>query len=318
MNQKVIVHKQIDSDGNTNFSITSGYNLLCTLGIDDDFTDCLLHDIVLNHSFKGNDENFYNFHIFKQNYDYTIYSVELLQEVTTRNLKGKYSKIEMKKNSVQRIVNEIGRMNAKQIHAKDLHTKHMVPFRKYLKETKGEFAARNLYYKDWNDNYHLLRFKNLFSKHADEISDFERIALVSREGKRLKVTYELDVDIFEYDSYDATLQERKFTREFAKEVYNKKNMFTERELFTALESKDLYVQIIETTAKEHKSVWEQVTLDEMNIKTLNEFRKEYKRQNVPQNKKRKYRSKYQKRRHKRAIDKCDTANQLIEYFEYYN
>lgn len=241
----------------------------------------------------------------------------LTQYIEHNLAKGKYEKIENKRKRIVKIVSEIGLANAQQLHAQDLHKYSYMPLREYLKKNQLEFKKKYLYEKGFDGDYQILRHKNLFSKYHDEISDFERLTTIERnEPKTLKVGYELDEDVFEYDQSQFTIQERKFLREFAKDIYNKKNRYTERELFEILKGRDLYIQIVKVTPKEHKDVWSKITIEEMDIRILEKFRNDFYKQNVPQNKKRKYLSKKQKVRKNRRFEERKSSKALADYYKY--
>ncbi len=308
---------KIDNDTR---QIIENLEVLKQLTIADDSLALALENNLLNYYVKAENQTLYYFKFIKSNNQASFYKVckypNNLRQRTNR--KGKYSKIEIKHKNVIKIANDIGFVNAQMLHAKDYHTKQMISLRQFLKDNPTSFEPRYMYYKDYNDNYHKLRFKNLFSKHVDEVSDFERLALIARVStKHLQISYELDEDILVYDDTQMTMQDRKAAREFAKDIYNKKGVYKVRELFDILESKDLYIQIINTVPKEHKSIWEQINYDQMNIQTLQKYRSEYYKSNTPQYKKRKYLSKRAKRRKQRSGENIDTRKRLLEYYEYY-
>lgn len=270
---------------------------------------------ITSYSFAINDEHKYNVILDKE--DHLFRYFKLIEVPVEHNKKNKYTKVEIKKKNIERIAKDIGFVNAQQLHATDHHEYTYMPLRQFLKLNKNEFKKVFIYEKGFDDEYRILRHKNLFSKYQDEISDFEKFTTLEKyEPKSLKVSYEIDEDIFEYDDNDSTIQERKFMREFAKDIYNKKNRYTERELFEILSGRDLYIQVISTTPKEHKDVWSKVELDQMDIRLLEKSRSEYHKQNVPENKKRKYLSKKQKVRKKRRIEDRQKDVALREYYEY--
>ncbi|WOO88874.1 hypothetical protein R2F61_08350 [Mollicutes bacterium LVI A0078] len=270
---------------------------------------------ITSYSFAINDEHKYNVILDKE--DHLFRYFKLIEVPIEHNKKNKYTKVEIKKKNIERIAKDIGFVNAQQLHATDHHEYTYMPLRQFLKLNKNEFKKVFIYEKGFDDEYRILRHKNLFSKYQDEISDFEKLTTIEKyEPKSLKISYEIDEDIFEYDDNDSTIQERKFMREFAKDIYNKKNRYTERELFEILSGRDLYIQVISTTPKEHKDVWSKVELDQMDIRLLEKSRSEYHKQNVPENKKRKYLSKKQKVRKKRRIEDRQKDVALREYYEY--
>lgn len=270
---------------------------------------------ITSYSFAINDEHKYNVILDKE--DHLFRYFKLIEVPIEHNKKNKYTKVEIKKKNIERIAKDIGFVNAQQLHATDHHEYTYMPLRQFLKLNKNEFKKVFIYEKGFDDEYRILRHKNLFSKYQDEISDFEKLTTIEKyEPKSLKISYEIDEDIFEYDDNDSTIQERKFMREFAKDIYNKKNRYTERELFEILSGRDLYIQVISTTPKEHKDVWSKVELDQMDIRLLEKSRSEYHKQNVPENKKRKYLSKKQKVRKKRRIEDRQKDVARREYYEY--
>lgn len=291
--------------------------LLSKLGILESITEALAdeEDITL-YSFTNDEQEFkYNLVFDKQDRDFTYYKVIL--ESGLNHKKGKYTKVEIKKKNIERIAKDIGFVNAQQLHAVDYHQYTYMPLRVFLKENKNEFKKVFIYEKGFDDQYRILRHKNLFSKYQDEISDFEKFTTIERiEPKSLKVSYEIDEDIFDYDDNGATIQERKFMREFAKDIYNKKNRYTERELFEVLSGRDLYVQVVSTTPKEHKDVWSKVELEQMDIRLLEKSRKDYQKLNTPANKQRKYLSKKQKVRKRRRVEERNRDKLLREYYQY--
>ncbi len=245
--------------------------------------------------------------------------IYVLKQLTDNQvITNKHSKIDYRVQQIERLIRIIGFENAQKLHAEDKINYSYQSMREFLKINKHQFKQVYLYEKDFEDNYKILRHKNLFSKYGDEISDFERLTKFERtEQGQLKVTYELDENIFEYDDSKATLDERKFTREFAKDIYNKKNLFSERELFEILKSKDVYIEITTITPKENKEVWSKVKIEDMDIRILFENLDDFRKSNVPQFKKRKYMSKKQKRSQRRAQDKVDNINRLKEYYTFY-
>ncbi len=291
--------------------------VLSKLGILEQVTEALTddEDISLYQFINNDDESRYSITVDKQDLIYRYYKI--LIETELRQKKGKYTKVEMKKKNIERIAKDIGFVNAQQLHAVDYHEYEYMPLRQFLKENKNEFKKVFIYEKGFDDAYRILRHKNLFSKYQDEISDFEKLTTLERlEPKSLKVSYEIDEDIFDYDGSESTIQERKFMREFAKDIYNKKNRYTERELFEILRGRDLYIQVVSTTPKEHKDVWSKVELDQMDIRVLEKSRSDYQKQNVPENKKRKYLSKKQKIRKSRRVSERNRDKLLREYYEY--
>lgn len=290
--------------------------LLSLLGIADQVIEALSdEEDITSYTFVANDELKYNIVSLKQDNHFRYYKV--LETNTSRHRKGKYTKVEMKKKNTLRVAKDIGFVNAQQLHAVDFHEYTYMPLRQFLKEYKTEFKKVFIYEKGFDDEYRILRHKNLFSKYQDEISDFEKFTSLERlEPKSLKVSYEIDEDIFEYDDSKSTIQERKFMREFAKDIYNKKNRYTERELFDILSGRDLYIQVIRTTPKEHKDVWSKVELEQMDIRLLEKKRNDYQKQNVPENKKRKYMTKRQKTRKSRRIAERSRDQDLREYYVY--
>ncbi len=289
--------------------------VLVELGIYDQVAEAYSdEEDITKYTFKA-DENQYEIIAVKTDNQYQYFKV--LETEESVHKKGKYSKVEIKRKEIERIIGDVGFVNAQQLHATDHHEYDYMPLRQYLKQNPNEFKKKYIYEKGFDDQFHRLRHKNLFSKYHDEISDFERLTTIERyEPKSLKISYELDEDVFEYDASGSTIQERKFLREFAKDIYNKKNRYTERELFEILSGRDLYVQIVTTTPKEHKDVWSKVSIDDMDIRVLEKFRGEFNKQNVPQDKKRKYLSKKQKVRKARRHAERDRDQALNEYYEY--
>lgn len=296
-------------------SVIDKDHTLNDLGIFDEVAEAYFNEEDLTkYSFINENGDEFEIFLTKYNSQFEYYKVlELNDEVYK---KGKYTKVEIKRKEIERIVNDLGFVNAQQLHAEDLHVYTYMPLRQYLKEHKDQFNKQFIYERGFDDEYHILRHKNLFSKYKDEISDFERLTTIERlEPKSLKVSYELDEDVFEFDGSDFSVAERKFLREFAKDIYTKKNRYTERELFDILSGRDLYIQVVSTTPKEHKDVWSKVKLEDMDIRVLEKFRGEYNKQNVPQNKKRKYLSKKQKIRKLRRNEERRSKRDLNEYFE---
>lgn len=289
---------------------------LSILGIADQVSEALSNEEdITSYTFVCDDELKYNIVNFKQDNHFKYYKA--LPAEVLNHRKGKYTKIEIKKKNTLRIAKDIGFVNAQQLHAVDYHQYVYMPLRQFLKEHKNEFKKVLIYEKGFDDEYHVLRHKNLFSKYQDEISDFEKLTTLERfESKALKVSYEIDEDIFEYDDSSSTIQERKFMREFAKDIYNKKNRYTERELFDILSGRNLYIQVVTTTPKEHKDVWSKVELDQMDIRLLEKKRTDFQKQNVPEHKKRKFMTKKQKIRQSRRIAERSCNQALREYYEY--
>lgn len=290
--------------------------LLAQLGILEQVEEAYRDEEELTaYTFIADDERSYHLIRIKRDDNFEYYKVVAL--TTQSSKKGKYSKVEIKRREVEKIISDVGFVNAQQLHAVDLHQYQYLPLRTYLKQNPHQFKKTFIYEKGFDDQYHILRHKNLFSKYHDQISDFERLTTIERyESKALKISYELDEDVFDYDDSQATIQERKFLREFAKDIYNKKNRYTERELFEILKGRDLYIQIVTTVPKEHKDVWSKVSVDDMDIRILEKFRGEYNKQNVPQDKRRKYLSKKQKVRKKRRIEGRNRDLAVREYYQY--
>lgn len=257
----------------------------------------------------------YEFLFVKANLNLKYY--KLKQVRLFNNKKGKYSKIEMKKRSIEKIAKDIGFVNAQQIHAVDYHEYSYIPLKQYLKANRENFKKQFIFEKGYNHEYRILRHKNLFSKYRDEVSDFEKLTTIEKlEAKSLKVSYEIDEDIFDFDDGGATIQDRKFMREFAKDIYTKKNYYSERELFDILTGRDLYVRVINTTPKEHKDVWSKVSVKDMDIRVLEKSRNNFQKQDVPDTKQRKYRSKRQRVRKHRRENQRASALVINEYFEH--
>lgn len=289
---------------------------LQAIGISDQVIEAYYDEEDLRaYIFINDNEQKYSLYLEKYDSKYEYYKVN---EVSSEpHKKGKYNKVEIKKKSIEKIAKDIGFVNAQQLHAEDYHQYTYMPLRQYLKANKNEFKKKFIYEKDYDNNYNILRHKNLFSKYQDEISDFEKFTTIEKfEPKSLKISYEIDEDIFEYDDSKATIQERKFMRELAKDIYNKKNIYTERELFEILSGRDLYIQVVDTTPKEHKDVWSKVSLDDMDIRVLEKKRNDFIKQNVPENKKRKYLSKKQKLRKERRLSERNRDQALKEYYQY--
>lgn len=289
--------------------------LIKSLGLEEPLSEAIADEEDLtSYIFIADNQVRYNVIFDKIDSKFTYY--KLLEQELTTGKKGKYTKVEIKKKNIERIAKDIGFVNAQQLHATDEHSYSYMPLRQFLKVNKNEFKKVYLYEKDFADQFRILRHKNLFSKYQDEISDFEKLTTIEKvDSKLLKVSYEIDENIFEYDDSSSTIQERKFMREFAKDIYNKKNLYTQRELFIILNGRDLYIQVVDTTPKEHKDVWSKVELDQMDIRILEKSRSDFQKQNVPSNKKRKYLSKRQKTRKMRRIDERNSERALREYFE---
>lgn len=296
--------------------IIEGKEQLENIGILDQVAHVIAaNGILIEHQYLSEDGICYLINEVAKDLKHTYYELEELTLVSTK--KNKYVKVEMKKKHIEKLAKDIGFVNAQQLHAVDYNTYSYMPLRQYLKENKVQFKNKFIYEKDYNDQFRILRHKNLFSKYKDEVSDFEKFTTIERyEPKSLKVNYEIDDDVFEYNDSSATIQERKFMRELAKDIYTKKSRYTERELFEILSGRDLYIQIVETTPKEHKDVWSKVSLDDMDIRVLQKHRGEFKKSNVPTDKKRKYMSKHQKRRRARRQIERDNLGRLKEYYEY--
>lgn len=296
--------------------IIEGKEQLEKIGILDQVAHVIAaNGILIEHQYLSEDGICYLINEVAKDLKYTYYELEELTLVSTK--KNKYVKVEMKKKHIEKLAKDIGFVNAQQLHATDYNTYSYMPLRQYLKENKEQFKNKFIYEKDYNDQFRILRHKNLFSKYKDEVSDFEKFTTIERyEPKSLKVSYEIDDDVFEYNDSSATIQERKFMRELAKDIYTKKSRYTERELFEILSGRDLYIRIVETTPKEHKDVWSKVSLDDMDIRVLQKHRGEFKKSNVPTDKKRKYMSKHQKRRRARRQIERDNLGRLKEYYEY--
>lgn len=290
--------------------------LLQGLGLLMAITEALADDEDLTaYTFIADDNLRYSIVEYKIDYKYAYFKVIAGRAGASK--KGKYTKVEIKKKNIEKIARGIGFVNAQQLHAVDYHEYTYMPLRQFLKEHKLEFKPVFIYEKGFDDQYHILRHKNLFSKYQDEISDFEKFTTIEKyEPKSLKVSYQIDEDIFEYDDSVATIQERKFMREFAKDIYNKKNRYTERELFEILSGRDLYVQVVSTVEKEHKDVWSKVELAQMDIRILEKSRHEFQKQNTPESKKRKYLSKKQNIRKNRRVEERSRDLALREYYEF--
>lgn len=270
---------------------------------------------ITSYLYLNDNEQKYSLYLEKVDNKFEYYKVSEL--TCEQHKKGKYSKVEIKKKNIEKIAKDIGFVNAQQIHAQDFNQYTYMPLRKYLKENKNEFKKKFIYEQDFEGDFKVLRHKNLFSKYQDQISDFEKFTTIERlEPQSLKISYEIDEDIFEYDDSAATIQERKFMRELAKDIYNKKNRYSERELFDILSGRDLYIQVINTTPKEHKDVWSKVSLEDMDIRLLEKNRNEFTKQNVPESKKQKYLSKRQKVRKNRRMAERNRDQALREYYEF--
>lgn len=289
--------------------------LLADLGLLEQLIEAISNEEdITNYTFITDDKSKYNVIRYKQDLKYVYY--KLLKVDMRSHKKGKYSKVEIKHKKIERIAKDIGFVNAQQLHAIDYHEYTYMPLRQYLKLHKNEFKKTFIYEKGFDDQFRILRHKNLFSKYQDEVSDFEKFTTIEKyEPKTLKVSYEIDEDIFEYDDMSLTIQERKFMREFAKDIYSKKNVYTERELFEVLQGRDLYIQVVSTTPKEHKEVWSKVELEQMDIRILEKNRNQFKKQNLPESKKRKYLSKKQKTRKIRRLYQRNSNRALREYYE---
>lgn len=291
---------------------------------EDHLSDINIYDQVLDVLRANKDITIYTFKGNKSQYHFELFDIDcnleyyIIKKVIKNKRKNKHVKVEMKRRNIIRLANDIGYVNAKLLHAKDEYSYSYIKLRDYLKENKINFPSKYLYQKNLNDEYEVLRHKNLFSKYGDQISDVEKLTTISKaEGERIKVSFELDENVFEYDEHNLTIQDRKFMRELAKDIYNKKNLYTSKELTTILSSKDVYIQIVNVTPKEHKSVWDKIEYHDMDIRILQKSKKLYVKDNVPQNKKRKYLSKKQLRRKQRRQNQRLTFSNLKQYYEYY-
>lgn len=150
-----------------------GQELLIKIGIYADVNHCLNeygYEALTNYSFITENKSVYIFTLIKESNsqnEYMIYNVK----TQWRNKKKKYSKIEMKKKQVTKIVHNIGRKNAQLVHSEDLEVETMISLRNFLKEHQDPFEKKKLYYKNYKGEFREHRFKNLFSKNVDEISD---------------------------------------------------------------------------------------------------------------------------------------------------
>lgn len=270
---------------------------------------------LTNYIFMNNEQQQYTFFLVKTDNQFEFFKI--IQVSDTKFKKGKYAKVEIKHKAIRRAIDDIGFVNAQQLHANDLHQYDYIPLRKFLKQNPNTFKKTYIYEKGFNDQFQILRHKNLFSKYHDELSDFERLTTIERyEPKTLKLSYEIDEDVHDFDGTSVTNQERKFLREFAKDIYTKKNQYTERELFEILSGRDLYIQIVTTIPKEHKDVWSKVSIDQMDIRILEKSRDLFNNNNIPTDKKRKYLSKRQKNRKLRAIEKQENIRLVNEYYQF--
>ncbi|WOO87776.1 hypothetical protein RZE82_02275 [Mollicutes bacterium LVI A0039] len=290
-------------------------NILTDLGIVDQIVEAYAdEEDITSYTFINDNGDEFEIFLTKYNQDYEYYKVIHLNDDVYK--KGKYSKVEIKRKEIERIVSDVGFVNAQRLHAEDHHEYAYMPLRQYLKKHPNQFKKTFIYERGFDDEYRILRHKNLFSKYQDEISDFERLTTIERyEPKSLKISYELDEEVFDFDGSQMTIQERKFLREFAKDIYTKKNRYTERELFEILSGRDLYIQVVTVTPKEHKDVWSKVELEDMDIRILEKNRSEFQKQNTPQHKKRKYLSKKQQTRKTRRVAERQSSKALKEYFE---
>lgn len=300
------------------FEIVEGKEYLQTCGVYEFISSALSdEEDVTKYLFANEDEKNYQLIFEKADLEYTYYKLLLVTSDNKQHKKGKYSKAEMKRHGIEKLIEDVGFVNAQMLHAKDFNEYDYMPLRQYLKQNKNEFKKMYIYEKDFNNQYQILRHKNLFSKYKDEISDFEKLTTVERyEPKYLKVSYEIDEDVFDYDGSHVSLTDRKFLREFAKDIYTKKNRYTERELFEILSGRDLYVQIVTTTPKEHKDVWSKVGIEEMDIRVLEKYRSDFYKEKVPKDKKRKYMTKKQKVRKNRVALKRENRKRLTEFYDY--
>ncbi len=300
------------------YEIVEGIKGLQEYGINEYVSNALQNEVdITEYHFLNDNKDRYQIIFEKCDLEFTFYKVILYTKSLKQHKKGKYSKAEMKRHDIERLTNDVGFVNAQMLHAQDYNEYDYIPLRQYLKENKSEFKKTYIYEKNFNDEFQILRHKNLFSKYKDEISDFEKLTTIERyEPKSLKISYEIDEDVFEYNGSHISLTDRKFLREFAKDIYTKKNRYTERELFEILSGRDLYVQIVTTTPKEHKDVWSKVGIDDMDIRLLEKYRSDFYKEVIPKDKKRKYMTKKQKVRKTRLSIKRDSQKRLKEFYEY--
>ncbi len=289
------------------------------LGIYEQIMMCFNENYFIeNYTYKNEQNAFYIIKLLHTHKNWHIYTVEQNQQCL-KNKKGKYSKVEIKKKKIKKIVNEIGLINSQKIHAVDYSESIFVNFRKYLKSNPNGFPPKYLFEKDFSGAYNIVRHKNLFSAYGDEISDFEKLTTIEKmENGELVIGHILDEDVMQFNDQKLTIQDRKFMREFAKDIYTKKGKYKQKEVFELLKNKDLFVEEVKITPKEHREIWSKVSIDEMDIRILEKNRNEFKCLNVPNNKKRKYLSKRDKKRKLRRNLNNMKNKELQEFYEFYN
>lgn len=290
---------EITAVANENYiEITEGHQDLIDLDIYKEFVSALSIGNIENYYFNSTHTNYKCILIGTSGKKSKYKLIPLKQQ--TKNSKNKYQKVEIKQRQVMKIVKDIGLRNAQMLHAEDELIPNFIHLRQYLRKHPDSFSEIKVYELDGNQQYQMLRFKNLFSKYADEISDFEKILYIERQEDHLLVArYKLDVDILDYNLAEENVQIRKDARNFAKEVYTRKSLFKDKELLDSLQGRNLYVKIYDIKAKEHKDVWSKITIEEMLYPTLKDAREYYKTENVPASKSRKYMSKRSRRRQSR-------------------
>lgn len=276
-------------------SITKGSQTLVDLDIYHEFISALQIGNIEDYYFKTENGNYVAITTF---HSQTRYGFKLVAQVeSVRKSKNKYQKIEIKQRKIHKIVRDIGMQNAQLLHAEDEFIPVYIPLRQYLRRKPQSFSEVKVYEIDLDNQYQVVRFKNLFSKYADEISDFEKILYLERQEDHMLVArYKLDENILEFELKEDNIQLRKDARNFAKEIYTRKSLFKDKELLEFLKGRNLFIKEYEVIPKEHKDVWSKINVEDMTYPILKDARKEHRIDNVSVQKKRKYMSK--KHRHR--------------------
>lgn len=253
----------------------------------------------------------------------TVYEINIVKhqlEYTKiwQNKKNKYEKQVYVNKKIKHYINNLGIVHAQKAHAEDKVISEYINLRQFLKDNPHKFDEIKLYQKGSNDKFHEFRHKNLFSKYKDEISDFEKITYFERlDNNMLQVRHKLDEKILEFNQENMGLLERKNARFFAKEVYEKKGIFSNAEILKSLGSLNIYIKVENVLSKDNKLIWSKVLIEDMDIRTLEKtFNYEYKNKKERlKNVQLKYLSKRDKKRRKRREQKRFINEGLNEYYE---
>lgn len=289
-----------------------------------------IKDLLYQHEFmikdfliKGSNNENYQVILVKKVSNDTEHTYWINIYIKTRAEKrikiNKFQKNIYLNNQLNNYIKLIGITKAQIAHAQNITNYKYISLREFLKQNPEEFATKNLYKKNYNNKMSILRHKNLFSTYKDEISDFEKLTYIKRDAnKQLILFHELDENILVYNQAEETLLDRKNAREFAKEIYHKKGIYTDKELLKILKNQNIFIQIEEIIFAENKIVWSKVKKSDMNLNVLNKEVKKY-YQEKPERKKNyqlKYLSKRNKKRKLRREQKKFVNKLLHEYYHY--